>query len=779
MAKPRILLLSRRKDLVDALETALRFAELPISVVEGLEEARAAFAAKAPPGALLIDLEALEEDPAALCAAIREAPGGEGAAIVFLGEAGASLASTADALMAGGDAYFALPVEARRVIGKVAAYLGEPVPKVPASLFLGEAPEEEPGLEPTPSPHLAPPREEPAPRSQLAHRVQRLRSRLSQTTLAPPAGHPADPVTTEPIPAEDLAHALRLERALRPNARGPSAVEKAPADEGAEEATVIPPPALGSTLALFPEEGAALVRHGVLSAPEGVAEAAGPDEEDDRRLGKEAARIAELERQKLERQKLEREASEQALLDAERRSRSRTEAELKERLEAERRAREEAEAALRRREEEVARLRARIAFRTGVFDAVTDPDNVAPQSDEVGGLAWPEGKVAALLLGGERFPPASEVPFDPPKAPEEPVPLEPPRGAFADGELPALLWSAHFQGVTGALVLTHADGRTRTLYLEAGEPVGFASTAPKDRPEEALLRAGLITAAKHHELRAGPLASARRLCAALLDEGALKPEELFTAVRGVLSEQVLACLEWDEGSFAFTDERAHAADRVRLTHRFDALLAEGIRRKYDEARLWRVLGGPQTLLGPDDRALRLPPLGPEERALARRFDGARSLEDLVLDSGVAAEVALRTALILVSCGALRVVARGLPKDPAERKAAHERSVAIDRERILDRLHVARHGDYFAFLGVSHDATPFEVHRAAERLKKRFDPKRFGDPAFADLVRALVEICEVAEEAEAVLSDPDLCASYRRNQRPLLEKDPEGHIRRRG
>jgi hypothetical protein len=123
---------------------------------------------------------------------------------------------------------------------------------------------------------------------------------------------------------------------------------------------------------------------------------------------------------------------------------------------------------------------------------------------------------------------------------------------------------------------------------------------------------------------------------------------------------------------------------------------------------------------------------------------------------------LRAALIGTACGAVQMLARGLPAGDTERIASRERALRIDRGRVVDRVHVARNGDYFTFLGVPNDVTAFEVHRAADRLRQRFNPARFVDPAFRDVQDALREIQQVIDEAEAVLGDDTLREGYRRN-----------------
>ena len=409
------------------------------------------------------------------------------------------------------------------------------------------------------------------------------------------------------------------------------------------------------------------------------------------------------------------------------------------------------------------RARARLAFTTGRFDAL--PLGSAVTAADVGRDARPVGDGEGVPFGG----PLRSIEIEPVDAPLPPpfVALEPEQGRFDEGELPALLMSAAMLAVTGAIDIATHDGRVRRLFLEQGEPVFVSSLLAADRPEEILLRGGLITATRHAQLRAAPLTSARRMCAALADDGALKLDELFVAVRGVLTEQVLAVFESDAGTFRYVEDRVFAADRVRLSHGFMAIIAEGVRRKFDETRLWAVLGGPQTLLGPHatlNVGRALPPLSAEETLALGRLDGTRALDDVILESGLHPHVVLRAALIGVATGALRVLARGLPRSVAEIVERREQGVLIDRARVLDRLALARHGDYFTLLGVSVDASAFEVHRASQRLRERFDPARYIDVAFSDLLGAAREIVDVVGDAEAVLADPSLSEAYRRNLR---------------
>ena len=55
-----------------------------------------------------------------------------------------------------------------------------------------------------------------------------------------------------------------------------------------------------------------------------------------------------------------------------------------------------------------------------------------------------------------------------------------------------------------------------------------------------------------------------------------------------------------------------------------------------------------------------------------------------------------------------------------------------RERVRARAQIVDDGDYFAVLGVAHDATGYEVRRAFLELRRAFDPSRMLTPEVADL-----------------------------------------------
>ena len=92
-----------------------------------------------------------------------------------------------------------------------------------------------------------------------------------------------------------------------------------------------------------------------------------------------------------------------------------------------------------------------------------------------------------------------------------------------------------------------------------------------------------------------------------------------------------------------------------------------------------------------------------------------------------------------------------------------------RERVRARAQLVDDGDYFAVLGVAHDATGYEVRRAFLELRRAFDPSRMLTPEVVDLTADVRKITLVLEEAYEILKDTARRDRYRR----AIEAIPEG------
>ena len=91
-----------------------------------------------------------------------------------------------------------------------------------------------------------------------------------------------------------------------------------------------------------------------------------------------------------------------------------------------------------------------------------------------------------------------------------------------------------------------------------------------------------------------------------------------------------------------------------------------------------------------------------------------------------------------------------------------------RDRIRARIQLVEEGDYFALLGVPHNATGYEVRRAYLDLRRAFEPSRVLTPALVDLAEDVRRITLVLEEAYEILGDNARRERYRR----AIDASPE-------
>ncbi|HXX68140.1 MAG TPA: hypothetical protein VEK07_13200 [Polyangiaceae bacterium] len=144
-----------------------------------------------------------------------------------------------------------------------------------------------------------------------------------------------------------------------------------------------------------------------------------------------------------------------------------------------------------------------------------------------------------------------------------------------------------------------------------------------------------------------------------------------------------------------------------------------------------------------------------------RDAGGRALGD-VLEAGQDADFA-SAIYALAQLGVVDMLpAVGGPElqdEPAADPSALD--AAAIRERVRARLELVEEGDYFAILGVSREATGYEIRRAFLELRRSFDPSQLLSPDLADLLQDVRSIASVLEEAYEILKDTTRRERYRR------------------
>jgi hypothetical protein len=84
-----------------------------------------------------------------------------------------------------------------------------------------------------------------------------------------------------------------------------------------------------------------------------------------------------------------------------------------------------------------------------------------------------------------------------------------------------------------------------------------------------------------------------------------------------------------------------------------------------------------------------------------------------------------------------------------------------RARVAARLALVEEGDYFAVLGVTKDATGYEIRRAFIELRKGFEPSKILSSRLLGLTDDVHKIVLVLEEAYEILRDAARRERYRR------------------
>lgn len=301
-------------------------------------------------------------------------------------------------------------------------------------------------------------------------------------------------------------------------------------------------------------------------------------------------------------------------------------------------------------------------------------------------------------------------------------------------------------GNTSAQHAGHTTQRC-SLFLEEGEPVAALADIPELRPERILQRRGFLTATQANQASMGAVRSARQAALWFWEQQWLKDEELIEAVEIIQSEQVQRLAAVRSGHLSYTPQRALTADRVRLSVNMTTLLCQSIRSHYDEKTLWYILGGPATVLSPDEGAS-MPPLLSQEAAVLAHFDGKVSLADIIFDAGLPLDVVLRTAAIAMSARLCRIVQRGVPREAAVQR--RQRLRMLDHQRLLERRQLLTEQRWWDLLGVDNDANGYAIQTAAQNLRVRLLQMDI-DEENAQLREARQDLIDFCDEATSVLN----------------------------
>ena len=352
---------------------------------------------------------------------------------------------------------------------------------------------------------------------------------------------------------------------------------------------------------------------------------------------------------------------------------------------------------------------------------------------------------------------------------QRPAPAPPPATLVGPEDVPRRLAEGIAARAGGCVSIESPEG-LRRIVLRDGDIVAAASSAEDETLLVFLTVRGDLRREQVKDLIGKVPPFGRHAGAALIGHGLLRQDQLWPTLR--------AHAEWVLGRTLLVSRgtsrvEAEAPGRLRQEPSVFGgssgaeVLVEVIRRVFAPEEALRRLGGPNAIVTEGPSALLAEcALDAHERSLVDAARGTTLSEIAERASGSA----MLPVLYALSLLGVIVVA---PPDTASRAPRAEQATgspdpgtdALDvtavRERVRARYELVCEADYFTLLGISRDATGYEVRRAYLELRRGFEPSRILTPDIADLEDDVRAITSAIEEAYDILRDGVRRDRYRR------------------
>jgi hypothetical protein len=350
-----------------------------------------------------------------------------------------------------------------------------------------------------------------------------------------------------------------------------------------------------------------------------------------------------------------------------------------------------------------------------------------------------------------------------------------PQPAFEEGAFPAVVARHDAIRVLARAVAGHLSGSfcfavqscERRVVLREGDIATAVSNAEDESLLSFLASRGDLPRETVRRLSATFPLYGRHAGAALVARGYLRQDQLWPTLRAH-AEWILGRTLQSEGATLVVEAqppgRVQSEPSVFGGSPGAAVLVEVVRRVVPPEDAAERMGGPGSRIGPGpgSRLLGECALAPAELAQIQSVGGHSVGEalDVTPDGDLAPLLYALSQLGVIEV--LRAVGDALPVDP-ERDPAGVAALDAEaiRERVRARLQLVDDGDYFAVLGVTRDATGYEVRRAFLELRRAFEPSRVLTSETADLADDMRKITFVLEEAYEILKDAARRERYRR------------------
>lgn len=348
---------------------------------------------------------------------------------------------------------------------------------------------------------------------------------------------------------------------------------------------------------------------------------------------------------------------------------------------------------------------------------------------------------------------------------------------IAPGDARKFLAEAITRRVTGAVCFEH-EGIVRRIVVREGDFVTAASGGELETLVHFLGARGELPRDEALRLAGKIPPYGRHAGAALVAHGFLRQDQLWNALRAHAEWIAAAILRLPAGTAQLEADppgRLRSEPSVFGASTGCELFVELVRRAVSPDEALERLGGEWGRIGdgPNQGLLAEVSLPPHDLDLLSRARGG-TIRDLLVRASDAEIASVLHALALL--GVVDVVPAPdfvKERDRSGTPAVEDAEVALldedaIRARVRARVEVVDEGDYFAVLGVSRDATSYEIRRAFVELRRTFEPSRILTPRVVDLTDDVRKIVTVLEEAYEILRDNARRERYRR----AIEARPE-------
>jgi hypothetical protein len=356
-----------------------------------------------------------------------------------------------------------------------------------------------------------------------------------------------------------------------------------------------------------------------------------------------------------------------------------------------------------------------------------------------------------------RHSPATEpIQSAPPERTSKRVSDLPPLGS---GDTMALVARVIRTRFTGAIVF-ESDGGIRRIVMRDGDFVTAASGVQTESLLSYLVAQGTLSAAVAHRLEHRLPQFGRHAGAALIAAGHLTQEQLWPCLRAHAEHIIANILKLSGGVANFEEqvpERLANEPAVFGGATGAEVLIELVRRVIAPNEAVRLLGGVSARLSLGTAATLL-----DECALSRdELEALPRTYDRPLGEALASNRIATLASVLYALCQLKVL-----KSEADHAAPDATaSLALDeqalRELIANRKALVEEADYFELLGVSPQATAYDIGRAYLSLKRMFQPATLLTAGVTDMDDDVRLIATVIEEAYDILRDNTRRERYRK------------------